>query len=53
MVAPKNGYSPAPGTSSERGGQQTALQSHVGFFDPDGDGIIWPSDTYVLYCLAP
>jgi len=27
---------------------KTALQSHVAFFDRDGDGIIWASDTHVL-----
>ncbi|KAF8798294.1 Caleosin-domain-containing protein [Phlegmacium glaucopus] len=47
MVAPKNGYSPAPGTGFEPNRRNTALQSHVEFFDTDHDGIIWPSDTYV------
>jgi hypothetical protein len=26
-------------------GPRPALQSHVGFFDTDNDGIIWPLDT--------
>ncbi|KII86584.1 hypothetical protein PLICRDRAFT_163775, partial [Plicaturopsis crispa FD-325 SS-3] len=26
--------------------KHTALQAHVAFFDPDNDGVIWPSDTY-------
>ena len=30
------------------GPKNTALQAHAEFFDPDCDGIIWPSDTYVL-----
>ncbi|KIM39038.1 hypothetical protein M413DRAFT_447398 [Hebeloma cylindrosporum] len=46
MVAPVDGPSPAPRTGFDEKGKNTALQSHVAFFDPDDDGIIWPSDTY-------
>jgi len=51
MVAPKDATLPAPGTGFEPGRRNTELQSHVEFFDPDGDGIIWPKDTYVLSCF--
>ncbi|KAF9482357.1 Caleosin-domain-containing protein [Pholiota conissans] len=46
MVAPKDALSAAPGTGYEPGAKNTALQSHVAFFDRDNDGIIWPLDTY-------
>lgn len=26
---------------------RTVLQQHCEYWDPDGDGIIWPQDTYV------
>ncbi|EXJ69905.1 uncharacterized protein A1O5_06978 [Cladophialophora psammophila CBS 110553] len=35
----KNGW-------AEKHQHQTVLEQHCSFFDPDGDGIIWPSDTY-------
>ena len=28
-------------------GEKTALQKHVAFFDRDGDGVIWPQDTFI------
>ncbi|TAQ87136.1 hypothetical protein B7494_g4520 [Chlorociboria aeruginascens] len=28
---------------------QTVLQQHISFFDPDKDGIIWPSDIYTKF----
>ncbi|KAF2746464.1 Caleosin-domain-containing protein [Sporormia fimetaria CBS 119925] len=31
---------------SERHSHQTVLQQHCAFFDPDSDGVIWPTDTY-------
>lgn len=51
MTLPKHGRSgPPPDVYSNgystRKRDDTALQSHVAFFDADGDGIIWPSDTY-------
>ncbi|KDR68763.1 hypothetical protein GALMADRAFT_104601 [Galerina marginata CBS 339.88] len=46
MVAPVDGVAPAPGKGFEPGKKNTALQQHVAFFDPDGDGVIWPTDTY-------
>ncbi|TFK18765.1 Caleosin-domain-containing protein [Coprinopsis marcescibilis] len=46
MVAPKNAVLPAPGKGFDPEKTNTPLQGHVAFFDRDGDGIIWPSDTY-------
>ncbi|EJF61392.1 hypothetical protein DICSQDRAFT_60593, partial [Dichomitus squalens LYAD-421 SS1] len=34
-----------PGWHDEHA-HQTVLQQHVVFFDPDGDGVIWPLDTF-------
>jgi len=31
---------------AERHKDGTVMQQHVAFFDPDHDGVIWPSDTY-------
>ncbi|KAF4584634.1 hypothetical protein EYR40_004623 [Pleurotus pulmonarius] len=33
--------------SSKSKVEQTALEKHTAFFDTDGDGIIWPMDTFV------
>lgn len=46
MTRPKDGPSSASGTKARE--DMTALQGHVAFFDRDGDGIIWPLDTYVI-----
>lgn len=34
------------GNSAHKYQQGTSLQQHSAYFDPDGDGIIWPWDTY-------
>ncbi|KAF8349281.1 Caleosin [Amanita rubescens] len=47
MTIPKDAVDSAPGAGYEAGKENTALQSHVAFFDRDKDGIIWPSDTYI------
>ncbi|KAH0590022.1 hypothetical protein H2248_000200 [Termitomyces sp. 'cryptogamus'] len=48
MVLPQDGRSsPPPNRSQPRKRDNTALQSHVAFFDTDGDGVIWPSDTFL------
>ncbi|RDB21536.1 putative peroxygenase 3 [Hypsizygus marmoreus] len=44
MPAPKDGAESTPYHAGKR--DNTALQAHVAFFDPDGDGIIWPLDTF-------
>ncbi|EXJ60691.1 hypothetical protein A1O7_04844 [Cladophialophora yegresii CBS 114405] len=31
---------------AEKHQHQTVLEAHCSFFDPDGDGVIWPIDTY-------
>jgi len=49
MVAPQNATEDAPGTGWDPHNPDSELQQHVSFFDKDKDGIIWPSDTYVLY----
>ncbi|KAG2023904.1 calcium binding protein Caleosin [Coprinopsis cinerea AmutBmut pab1-1] len=46
MVAPRDAAQPAPGTGFNPEKTNTPLQGHVAFFDRDGDGIIWPWDTY-------
>ncbi|KAF9007881.1 Caleosin [Cyathus striatus] len=46
MVTPAYPTYSAPGTGYEQGKRNTSLQQHVAFFDPDGDGIIWPLDTF-------
>ncbi|TBU54971.1 Caleosin-domain-containing protein [Dichomitus squalens] len=41
-----------PGWRDEHA-HQTVLQQHVLFFDPDGDGVIWPLDTFwCFYALG-
>ncbi|KAJ3534037.1 hypothetical protein NMY22_g7091 [Coprinellus aureogranulatus] len=46
MVAPKDAVASAPGTGFDPERKNTPLQGHVAFFDRDGDGVIWPYDTY-------
>ncbi|KAF8642859.1 hypothetical protein AX16_009366 [Volvariella volvacea WC 439] len=48
MGVPVDGASPAPDPIGDTrpGRAATPLQAHVGFFDRDGDGVIWPLDTY-------
>ncbi|KAJ3564720.1 hypothetical protein NP233_g8113 [Leucocoprinus birnbaumii] len=46
MVAPVDGAATAPDTRFTDPRKNSALQNHVAFFDRDGDGIIWPSDTF-------
>ncbi|KAG6828411.1 hypothetical protein H0H92_008075 [Tricholoma furcatifolium] len=49
MTLPRhNGRSAPPSDGSQpRKCLNTALQSHVAFFDKDSDGVIWPSDTWL------
>jgi hypothetical protein len=51
MVAPKDAVASAPGTGFDPENKNTPLQGHVAFFDRDGDGVIWPYDTYGVYPL--
>ncbi|KAF5339345.1 hypothetical protein D9611_009853 [Ephemerocybe angulata] len=46
MVAPKDAVASAPGTGFDPERKNTPMQGHVAYFDRDGDGIIWPIDTY-------
>lgn len=42
-----NGIADAPLVDwHENHKNQTTLQQHCTYFDPDGDGIIWPQDTF-------
>ena len=34
------------GGFATRNKHRTVVQQHCDYFDPDGDGVIWPSDTY-------
>jgi hypothetical protein len=51
---PRANYAPsieAPDGSTQhnwvgRHRDQTVLEQHIAFFDKDGDGVIWPSDTF-------
>jgi len=43
MAPPKDSLSTAPLTPP-----LTGLQAHLAFFDRDGDGVLWPLDTWVL-----
>ncbi|KIK04218.1 hypothetical protein K443DRAFT_676182 [Laccaria amethystina LaAM-08-1] len=47
MVVPVDATYPAPGKGFDPHKKNTALQSHVAFFDRDGDGVIWPLDTFL------
>ena len=53
MVVPVDATYPAPGKGFDPHKKNTALQSHVAFFDRDGDGVIWPLDTFVLELYVP
>ena len=54
QAVPPDGASPAPGIGYDpTGNDNTALQTHVAFFDTDLDGVIWPLDTFVVSFEIP